>query len=92
MGWSRLAPEKWKHLKALQRGAIRRWDTSPTEKSGKTLGLLQVQVPESLSGAAVSGLSVAQSLLCAVVGWELLGFQLDVELSQWPQCAQRRMQ
>lgn len=27
---------------------------------------------------------MAQRLLCAVAGWELPGFRLDVELSRWP--------
>lgn len=40
-------------LEALRRGATTIWDTSPTGKGEKTPGHLHVQVPESLSGAAV---------------------------------------
>lgn len=43
-----------------------------------------LKVPKSLTGAAVSGLNVAQILLCAVAARELPGFRLDVELSRWP--------
>lgn len=60
------------------------WGTSPTGKGGTTLDHLQVQVPESPTGAAMSGLNVAQSLPCAAAAWELPGFLLDVELSRWP--------
>jgi len=57
--------------------------TSPTGKGERILGHLLVKVPKSLTGAAVSGLNMAQSLLCAALGRVLAGCWLEVELHWW---------